>query len=336
MNPLIVPASLFIRAGSRVKNFLYDREILKPQRPPLPVISVGNISFGGTGKTPLAMELLAWIRKQGFRPALVTRGYRGAWEKSGGVLSDGRSLLGTWKEAGDEPYLAALANPEAGVFIGRNRIASCRTAGEMGFNIAVLDDGFQHRRLGRSIDIVLFDPGDLTALRETRASLDRSDILLIKDKSRFPDNIKKILNPRHCVFEYRVTPRGYRKADAEGELPPDAMRGKKVLAFCGIAGPERFFRLLEELGAELVRQMPFPDHYSFPARALKKIEGKFLESGAAAAVTTEKDAVKLAAGPWPHDRMPLYVLRIGVDVEAGFYSILREFLVAHRGKGQSS
>ena len=297
------------------------------------MISVGNISFGGTGKTPLAMELLAWIRKRGFRPALVTRGYKARWEKKGGVLSDGRRLFGTWKDAGDEPFMAALANPEAGIFIGRDRLASCRKAAEMGFNIAVLDDGFQHRRLGRSLDIVLYDPGDRAALRETPAALYRSDVLLIKNKFRFPESLKKILNPRHRIFEYRATARGYLKTNAGGLLPSDALQGKNVMAFCGIAGPARFFRLLEELGADLVSRISFPDHYAYPDRALHKIEVKCREAGAAAAVTTEKDAVKLAGRPWPHDRIPLYVLKIGIDVEAGFYEILAEFLVAHLGKG---
>ena len=335
MNPLILPASLVVRAGSLVKNFLYEKGLFKPKPAPIPVISLGNISFGGTGKTPLAMELLAWTLKQGFRPALISRGYKGRWEKRGGVLADGRNLLGTWREAGDEPFLAALANPEAGVFIGRDRLSSCRAAAGMGFNIALLDDGFQHRRLGRGIDIVLYDPGDRAALREPISSLYRSDILLVKNKSMIPARLKKILNPRHRIFEYRVTARGYRRSGSEGLLPTDLLLGKKILAFCGIARPERFFRLLEELGAEVGRSLAYPDHYPYRERVLQKIALCSRKAGAAAAVTTEKDAVRLAEARWPHDQVPLYILKIGIDVEAGFSNILREFLVAHLGKSQS-
>ena len=224
--------------------------------------------------------------------------------------------------------------PEAGVFIGGDRLASCRSAAGMGFNIALLDDGFQHRRLGRGIDVVLFDPADRFALREPIASLYRSDILLVKNKSMIPDRLKKILNPRHRIFEYRVTARGYRQAGGEVLLPTDLFFGKKILAFCGIARPERFFRLLEELGAEVRQNLAYPDHYPYRQRDLQKTALCAEKAGAAAAVTTEKDAVRLAEARWPHDRIPLYVLKIGVDVEAGFFNILREFLVAHLGRSQ--
>src|SRR4030042_1951907 len=134
--------SFFSRRLSRIKNFLYDRGVFKPRRAPLPVISVGNISLGGTEKTPLAMELLSGLLALGRRPALISRGYKGRWEKTGGVLSDGRSILGTWQDAGDEPCLIARSFPAVGVYVGKNRLTSCRRAAGAGVDIAGLDDGF--------------------------------------------------------------------------------------------------------------------------------------------------------------------------------------------------
>ena len=155
MKVALLVYSFFSRPLSRIKNSLYDRGVLKPRRAPLPVISVGNISLGGTEKTPLAMELLSQLVALGRRPALISRGYKGRWEKRGGVLSDGRAILGTWQDGGDEPYLIARSFPTVGVYVGKERLTSCRRAAEAGFDIAVLDDGFQHRRLARDLDIVL-------------------------------------------------------------------------------------------------------------------------------------------------------------------------------------
>jgi tetraacyldisaccharide 4'-kinase len=166
MKILVLVFSLFSRFVSRIKNFLYDVNILKPKRAPLPVISVGSIFLGGTEKTPLAMEILGWLLERGRRPALVSRGYRGQWEKEGGLVSNGAGLFASWEQSGDEPLMVARAIPRAGVFVGKDRLDSCRRAKDMGFEIAVLDDGFQHRRLGRDLDIVIFSPRERTALRD--------------------------------------------------------------------------------------------------------------------------------------------------------------------------
>ena len=154
------------RLACRTKDVLYRHGILKARKAPLPTISVGNLSFGGTEKTPLAMELIAHLVRMGHRPAFVSRGYRGSWERTGGILSDGTALLGTWKEGGDEPFMVAKRFPKAGVFVGKDRLASCLKAREMGFTAIVLDDAFQHRRLARDLDIVLVNPAEARPLRE--------------------------------------------------------------------------------------------------------------------------------------------------------------------------
>ena len=118
------------RLACRTKDVLYKRGLLKARKAPLPTVSVGNLSFGGTEKTPLAMELIAHLVRMGHRPAFVSRGYRGSWERNGGILSDGAALLGTWEDGGDEPFMVARRFPKAGVFVGKDRLASCLKARE--------------------------------------------------------------------------------------------------------------------------------------------------------------------------------------------------------------
>ncbi len=282
-------------------------------------MSVGNISFGGTEKTPLVMELIAFLLRQGHRPALVSRGYRGAWELGGGTLSDGRALLGTWAEGGDEPFMVARRFPQAGVFVGKDRLTSCLKARSLGFTAVVLDDAFQHRRLARDLDIVLVSPAERRPLRENVAALGRAGIILVRrdggDAAK--DRIRASF-PGTAVFDYGVTPQALIDPRTDGSAPAGALTGKRVFAFCGIAGPSRFLAVLRELGADVAGSLAFPDHYAYPRAALGRIAGEFVASGAKLLVTTEKDSVKLAPAGTPLDGLPLRYLRIGLDIEAGF------------------
>jgi tetraacyldisaccharide 4'-kinase len=257
--------SLLSRFVCRIKNLLYDRGVLRALRAPLPVISVGNISLGGTEKTPLAMELLGRLLALGRRPVLVSRGYKGRWEKTGGVVSDGRAILGTWQEAGDEPFLVARALPAAGVYVGKNRLSSCREAAQAGFDIAVLDDGFQHRRLARDLDIVLYSPEEKVALREPVSALRRSDILLVKSGPETAGAMDRLRGYREeSVFTYSVVARKFVDLRTGEPASKEALAGKRFLAFCGIARPHRFSETLRRTGLEVVSFLPFPDHHPYP------------------------------------------------------------------------
>jgi tetraacyldisaccharide 4'-kinase len=311
--------SLFSRLTSRVKNMLYDRGALKPHPAPLPVISVGNISLGGTEKTTLAMELLARLLALGRRPALVSRGYRGRWEKSGGVVSDGRALHGTWQDAGDEPYLVARAFPTAGVYVGKDRLSSCRKAVQAGFDIAVLDDGFQHRRLARDLDIVLYSPEEKVALREPVSSLRRADILFLKSGPGAAGAIDRQRGRRTGdVFVYSVVARRVIDMRTGDPIPKEELAGRKLLAFCGIARPLRFAETLRREGLEVVSLLPFPDHHPYPRASLEKISRTGRRLGADALVTTAKDAVKISGRDDELKAAPVYVLEVGLEIEPGF------------------
>jgi tetraacyldisaccharide 4'-kinase len=323
MRLLLLPFSLLSRLGSRIKNVLYDRGLLVPSSASVPVISAGNISLGGTGKTPLVVEILRWLLKSGRRPALVTRGYKGWWEDKGGILSDGHRILGTWREGGDEPIMVARAVPGAGVFVGKDRLASCRRAVELGFDIIVLDDGFQHRQLSRDLDIVLFSPEEKIALRESASALRRADIvLLIRESAEKGEKEQAHPGRTGAVFSYSVATRGISDLLGGAYRPPEEVAGMRIVAFCGIARPQRFLAQLRTSGIDPVAFLAFHDHHPYPAASLAKISRVLSETRAEAAVTTAKDAVKLADRSGVFAGIQVFVLEIGLDIDPEFWAAL--------------
>jgi len=327
MTFLLLIFSLLSRFGSQVKNVLYDLGVFKPKIAPLPVISVGNIALGGTEKTPLVIELLTRLQDKGFRPALVSRGYKGRWERRGGVLSDAKKILGTWEEGGDESFLVAQNLPRVGVFVGKDRMSSCVRAKESGFSIVVLDDGFQHRRLGRDLDIVLYSPREKMALRESRRALKRADVCLVKKGDE--DGVERGTIRRvffKDIFAYSVISQGFYFVLGPEAVPVERLAKKKILAFCGIARPQRFLAQARESGLDVVSFLTFPDHYVYPQPSLDKIVRAFREAGAEAAVTTEKDGVKITARRSFLKSIPVFYLKIGLRVEPGFYEKINAFL----------
>lgn len=319
MTILLAFYSLISRTVCRINGILFKAGIRQRREAPLPVISVGNLTLGGSEKTPLALELLIHFLGLGRRPALVTRGYMGRWEEEGGVLSDGRALLGGWEEAGDEPYMIARHVPRAGVFVGKNRYRSCLKAKEMGFDLAVLDDGFQHAKLARDVDIVLYDPTAGRGRREGPSALGRADIILVKKGGEAALRRIRQRFPAAAAFEYAVVPRRLRLLETGERIAAGVLQGKKILAFCGIARPERFFSLLIESGLPPRTKMPFPDHFPYLPPGLDRIAAACERDRIEALLTTEKDAVKLIGRTWAFASTPLYVLDIGLDLPPAFF-----------------
>jgi tetraacyldisaccharide 4'-kinase len=313
MNRVLIPFCLTYQVGSRINNFLYESGILKTYRSSLPVISVGNIAFGGSEKTPLAMNLISFFLENGFSPALVTRGYKGKWEKIGGILSDGNQTYGTWREAGDEPFMVSQRFPQAGIFVGQNRLASCEKAHHAGFNVVILDDGFQHRRLKRDLDIVLYNPDEKVALREPLSSLRRANIIMVKREENV--TTKAMIRKRFSESKiYLYTP-----------LPVEHLKKKRLLVICGIARPERFLSNLKKEGLIPTSVLKFPDHHAYPSSSLKKIFDEVQKLKAEAILTTEKDHFKL----WRFEReqkIPVYHNRIELEVDKEFYQELLPLL----------
>jgi tetraacyldisaccharide 4'-kinase len=322
MQPALRLFSILHQYICRIRNIFYSSNLLPSEAAPLPVVSVGNITFGGSGKTPLAQELIRYLQEQNLKTALVSRGYRGNWEKQGGVLSDGRSLRGDWHDAGDEPFMIALRHPQAGVYVGKNRLTSCRRANSDGFQVAVLDDGFQHRRLKRDLDIVLYDPDEQIRLREPLSALKRADIILVK-QSRV-DQVRQDLGDwfeKSRIFAFETRALGLCSLGTQEDVSLSAWANKNILAFSGIARPDRFSKLLGSEGIQPKEFIAFPDHFAYPTNSLARIREQITRISAEAAITTEKDAVKLS-GFALELKIPFYYLRIGLDVNPEFYSLV--------------
>lgn len=237
------------------------------------------------------------------------------------MLSNGKKFLGTWQESGDEPFFVAQTLPEAGVFVGKNRFKSCLKASEMGFEIAVLDDGFQHRKLHRDIDIVLLSENRDLFLREFPSSLRRANILLIKNSPEsFYYDLTKIKNesPHITIHSYRFKPEGIYSVEENQPISSDYFKDKKTLAFCGIAKPERFFLLLNEMGINPAKSLIYPDHHPYPDSSIKQILETALQARLSSFITTEKDAVKIKHTILATKYSSCY-LKIRMDIQKDFF-----------------
>ena len=289
-----------------VRNAAYDGGVLRTHRLPVPVISVGNLTAGGTGKTPLVEYLARYCLGRGWRPAVVSRGYR---RSSHGVvvISDGTNIMAGVAEGGDEPLQIAASVPGTVVVVGERRSEAGTVAvRRLGAEIVLLDDGFQHRALARDLDIVVLraeeDPAGERLLpaglrREPMSALGRAGFVLRSRRGAAVDRPPAVAN----VNRWFQGPLGISEhvpagcLDPEGNaVEPGSLTGTGVFAFCGIAGPEAFMATVARAGMRLVGDMRFPDHHVYRAEELEQIAGRASAAGAQAVVTTEKDFARLA------------------------------------------
>ncbi|MBN1382092.1 MAG: tetraacyldisaccharide 4'-kinase [Deltaproteobacteria bacterium] len=319
--------SLPYRLLVEVRNSLYDRSVLKQKHLPCKVISVGNITVGGTGKTPMTILLAKLLKDAGFRPAILSRGYRGKNSSGVNVVSDGQRVLMNADEGGDEPLLIAHTCPDIPVITGPKRHLTGRFAVEhFGVDILVLDDGFQHRRLFRDIDIVLVDAqrpfgnGFLLPrgpLRETKTALRRADIIVkteVEASTAVTQNGRCLRPDNHIrdVFRGQREPREFIERKSGQSLLPVDWRDKKVCAFAGIAVPDSFKKTLEKIGVDVTAWLTFPDHHRYTYNDIKEIKRLARQADVDAVVTTEKDGVKLSG--YPEFLADIYLLKIEMTI----------------------
>lgn len=284
----------------RARVLLYRLNILPSHSLPRKVISVGNITVGGTGKTPVTIALAEFFAKSGKKVAVLSRGYKGS-QSGAAIVSDGRDLLLGPDEAGDEPFLIASRLPGVPVAVCPDRVKGGRLLMErFSPEVIILDDGFQHIRLKRDVNIVLIDseegfgPGYLLPrgiLREPVSALKRADFALIKNGPA-RDNVWEALQ-RYSVpsisFKYRAS--SFYDIETREETPVAALAGIRVVAVSGIANPASFADTLSKLGVRIARSLAYPDHHSYGANDIAEIEKAASDTGVV--ITTEKDGVKL-------------------------------------------
>ncbi|TSA44650.1 MAG: tetraacyldisaccharide 4'-kinase [Deltaproteobacteria bacterium] len=341
----VLPAllrTLSLPYGSIVaaRNRLYDQGLLKQQKLPCPVISVGNLTVGGTGKTPMVIFIAHILKDHGYRPAVLSRGYGGSARSPINVVSDGNRILMGWREAGDEPILIARAAPGIPVLTGSRRILTGRAAVEtFGADVLILDDAFQHRSLFRDIDMVLLDAarpfgnGFLLPrgpLREPPNSLRRADIIIRTGEGENGEPLREAASLPS--FRAIHKPQGLVAGETNRIETVAALLGQKVFAFAGIGYPEVFRRSLMELGAAVVGFQVFPDHHPYDLSDINNLRRLAAESGAARIVTTEKDGIRLV--DFPDFLAEISLLRIAMEITpAGpFSELVSSRLTDERGK----
>ena len=300
----------------------------------VPVVSVGNITAGGTGKTPCIIELAEQMKACGIHPAVLSRGYKSGFEKEGGIVSDGKKIVAAQKMAGDEPYMMAFRLPGVPVLVGRDRILSAKKAIELGADILLLDDGLQYWPLKHDLEIVLVDctnpfgyghmlPRGL--LREPLDGLARADLFVLTKSNQVDDKTKdEITEKLHKyggdipVLESDHVPSAltsfsdWKKQRICNVL--EQRQGAKVLLLSGIGNPGAFWKTSEKAGLCPVEHITFKDHYSYSNEDIKKVFQKLKYTDAEILVITEKDAVKMIdLQGLKNSEIPVYVLSIKME-----------------------
>ncbi len=347
--------SLAYGAMQKVRACGYRRQVIPSRQLPCKVICVGNITVGGTGKTPMTIYLAQKVQQLGFKVAVVSRGYRGAAERQGGIVSDGNSIRMGPQLAGDEPYLVARNLGKIPVIVGKNRFAAGMLAHEkFRPDVIVLDDGFQHLRLKRDIDLVLLDYAHpfgnsyllpRGTLREPISALARSHACILTRIRTGPnvaaaasiEMIKKyvpqkpLFTSTHAAYYYKIKSRERIPIKGVDKRQPhpehDRTLKESAFGFSGIASNPDFQNTVRSLGFNAKGFLEYSDHHHYTAQDLIDIQSRAEISGARQLITTEKDLVRLS----PSNPFPMDLVAVGVKVSFGddrqeFLSFIKEQL----------
>ncbi|MDD5451824.1 MAG: tetraacyldisaccharide 4'-kinase [Desulfovibrionales bacterium] len=388
---LLLPFGHLYGQIMRLRAKLYDFGLFKTRSLPCRVISIGNLTLGGTGKTPLTIWLARYLQGRGKRVAIVSRGYKAKNKGPVSVVSDGRHILLGPDEAGDEPFMMASSLPGVPLLIGKKRFpVGMRAIEDFSPDVVLLDDGYQHLGLARDLNILLlrtvnpFGNGQVFpagTLREPLSALKRADAFILTYAEEGTEStVEKLRLFLHREFPDRPVFISYCKPvsfyllnetfirlgrtkdnenppsppfskggdtlspplgkDGGPSIPPlekgdiggfsdekashnlSELKGKKALAFCGIAHPESFRKMLIRLDIDLVDLIAYRDHYDYHRGDLEEIEERAARKGAEFIITTEKDAVKIDKRIGA--KIPIGVLRTEITFESDFSSFIDE------------
>jgi len=317
--------------AARLRQWGYTRGWFQTHRLPRPVISIGNLTVGGTGKTPVVMHVVDRLTAQGKRVAILSRGYRRRSKSPQLLVSDGRQVLVGPEEAGDEPYLMARRCPHAVVAVGADRYALGRwVLSRQPVDCFVLDDGFQHVQLHRDVNLVLVDATDIAGLkaalpvgrlREPLSAAARASAVLITrvDHEQAGEAVWRqlvracpTLSPPICVG---FTAEEFRRVGGDERRTRDAFHGRSAVIFSGIGNAGSFHAVVEELGITVKETLAFPDHVHYTHAMMETIRAKAKAGGVDLLVTTEKDADKVT--PFLRVDDACWAVRLGTQIVSG-------------------
>jgi tetraacyldisaccharide 4'-kinase len=312
---LLTPAALAYGFATRFRREAYREGTFQVRKLRAPVISVGNVTVGGTGKTPMVQWIARWCLRNGRKPAILSRGY-------------GARAAGAGEN--DETLLLGRALPQVPQYAAPDRVAAGGKAIAAGADCLLLDDGFQHLRLHRDMNLVLLDALDpfgggrvlpAGTLREPLDSLCDADAIVLTRADALGEGLLeklrqqvRALMPSKAIIEaaHRATALTLLSA-AEAE-PVEWLSGRRVFLFCGLGNPDGFLHTVSKLGAEIAGAHFFPDHFAYRPRDLAALAEECVSQRADCALTTEKDAVKI--GAW-QGMAPLRVLKVEIELTAG-------------------
>ena len=338
--------SLIYRSLVNFQLNLYKWGIAKQVKLDCFVISIGNITVGGTGKTPTAKLLARYIRDLGYKVAILNRGYRAKWKGEVGIVSDGNQVFMSADQAGDEAYLLARSLPDIPVLIGTDRTITGKYAVDnFNVDVVILDDGYQHWQLQRDIDILLIDAINVFGnnyilprgtLREPLEHLDRADVCLLtkvdQSSSDIIDNIKHTINKHNkkaLIIESSHSPKcfieitNWYKNISNSNLLLSSMANKKITAVSAIGNPASFEKTLEDISAQVAYSIRFPDHHEYTMAEMQSVMDQAVEHNSEAIVITDKDAVKIPAEFIHSERaLPVYVLSIEVEFLNNYHELM--------------
>lgn len=338
--------SIGYRAALLARGWVYDARLLSTGRLPCPVVSLGNVTVGGSGKTPLAELAALTLVALGAAPAVVSRGYGRATRGVHVVADRGGVRLGP-RASGDEPLLLAERLPGIPVIVGENRFEAGRQAVEAhGASVIVLDDGYQNRTIAKSLEILvvsarapwgngrLFPRGQL---REPLSALRRSHLVVVTNPAGDEEvaEITRTLRLHDSpapVVTARYEPLEVHRAGVGARLPLSELRGRRLLGFGGLASPRSFMDTLRRLGVSLAGFAEFGDHHWYGDADLVEVARRAGLAGAEGLITTEKDAVRLRELTLP--RLPIWVLTVRmvlVTGQAAWVEALRQVAAPPRG-----
>lgn len=333
-HPALLPFSWIYGTGVLTRNLLFETGLLPVVTLPIPVISVGNISSGGTGKTPLVEFLAEDLVRRGRKPGILSRGY-GRATTGYQVVSNGSQRCAEAISAGDEPALLASRISGVPIAVDEDRVhGATKLLESFGIDSLLLDDGFQHRHLGRASDIVLLTAGELLRgsnllpagyRREPWTALRRASLVVISKcadlkmfrsaRSRLPKDAPTF------AAGIRTAVSGIRRYQSEEAFEASFVHGKSAVAFSGLGDPAAFGTTLSDLNVRLLKQHRFPDHHWFSVKDIQNIIESRSRSEAEMVLTTAKDAVRLDALPPAGrdllDDLPLFIVEMKLEVLEG-------------------